>query len=407
MDCAKKLMAKFKNLRKILRCWYAQISNLATTIQNNKMVLNILDTIKEYRDLSLEEWNFRAMVQDNLNGLLEQERIYWKQRGRIKWVTLGDENTKFFHANTTVRHSKNCIRSLPDADGVVRIQHDEKALLLWESFKDRLGQSEYAHMHFDLETLLTPIDDLDSLVIPFSNEEIDGVVKNMKIDKSPGPDGFNTDFLKKCWNDIKSDFYDLCLGFYDLDICLQSINVSFITLIPKIDNPSRVGDFRPISLLNNSIKLLTKLLANRLQIVILRYVHQNQYGFIKGRSIKDCLAWSFKYLHLCHKSKKELVILKLDFEKAFDKVDHEVISLVLQHKGFPQKWLKWIRDILASGTSSVLLNGVPDKVFHCRRGVRQGDPLSTLLFVLVADLLQTLINKVKELGLLRLPIQVG
>jgi hypothetical protein len=69
--------------------------------------------------------------------------------------------------------------------------------------------------------------------------------------------------------------------------------------------------------------------------------------------------------------------------------------------------LKWIRDILASGTSSVILNGVPDKVFHCRRGVRQGDHLSTLLFVLAADLLQTLINKVKELGLLRLPIQVG
>jgi hypothetical protein len=100
------------------------------------------------------------------------------------------------HANATVRHSKNCIRSLQDVDGLVRTQHDEKALLLWESFKDRLGQSEYAHMHFDLETLLTPIDDLDSLVTPFSNEEIDEVVKNLKTDKSLWPGGFNTDFMK-------------------------------------------------------------------------------------------------------------------------------------------------------------------------------------------------------------------
>jgi hypothetical protein len=108
-------------------------------------------------------------------------------------------------------------------------------------------------------------------------------------------------------------------------------------MIPKIDNPSKVGDFRPISLLNNSIKLLTKLLANRLQRFISRAVHQNQYGFIKGRSIQDCLAWSFEYLHLCHKSRKELVFLKVDFEKALDKVEHEVIIQVLQHKSFPQK----------------------------------------------------------------------
>jgi hypothetical protein len=109
---AKKLMAKFKNLRRVLRCWYAQISNLATTIKNNKMMLSFLDTIEEHMDLSLEEWNFRKMVQDNLNGLLEQQRIYWKQRGNIKWATFDDENTKFFHANATVRHSRNCIRSL-------------------------------------------------------------------------------------------------------------------------------------------------------------------------------------------------------------------------------------------------------------------------------------------------------
>jgi hypothetical protein len=76
MDSAKRLMVKFKNLRRILRCWYAQFSNLASTIQTNKMVLNFLDTIEEHRNLSLEEWNFRTMVQDNLNELFEQQRIY-------------------------------------------------------------------------------------------------------------------------------------------------------------------------------------------------------------------------------------------------------------------------------------------------------------------------------------------
>lgn len=159
-------------------------------------------------------------------------------------------------------------------------------------------------MQFDLGSLLHKVYGLEILTRPFEEKEMDEEIKNMPVDRAPGPDGFNGLFLKKCWSIIKEDFYKLAANFHSETIQLKNINGSYITLVPKKQVPLQVNDFRPISLTNVCVKFLTKLAANRLQDVILSCIHKNQYGFLRGRSIQDYLAWSFEYLYLCHASKK-------------------------------------------------------------------------------------------------------
>jgi hypothetical protein len=184
----------------------------------------------------------------------------------------------------TIRYRKNSISSLKREDDSIATEHHEKARILWNSFRDKLGISLPISETFDFSQYFTP-KDLSSLTAPFSHDEIDKVVALMPSDKSPGPDGFSGIFLKVCWPVIKYDFYRLCDEFWEGSLNLQSINDSFITLICKVASPEGANDFRPISLLNICLNLITKILANGLQLRVLELVHVNQYGFLETRNI--------------------------------------------------------------------------------------------------------------------------
>jgi hypothetical protein len=150
------------------------------------------------------------------------------------------------------------------------------------------------------------------------------------------------------------------------------------------------------------------MVADRLQVKIMSCIHKNQYGFIKGRTVHDSVAWSFEYLHQCKSSGKKIVLLKLDFEKAFDTIEHEVTYQILRRRCFPGRFVGWVKQILESGTSSVLVNGVPGRSLNVEEGSSRATlyPLS-FFFVLGADLFQDVINELRQRGLLNFPIDIG
>jgi hypothetical protein len=133
---------------------------------------------------------------------------------------------------------------------------------------------------------------------PFLAQEIDNIIAQLPTNKSSGPDGFNSDIMKKYWPVIKPDFYEMCQAFHDEDMCHKHKQFIHHPCAQK-DNPQTINEYKPISLLNSSIKLIIKLLADRLQKVVTTMVHENQYGFIRTRAIQDCVAQAFEYLYLC------------------------------------------------------------------------------------------------------------
>jgi len=217
------------------------------------------------------------------------------------------------------------------------------------------------------------------------------------------PDGFGAYFFQTYWEVIHKELFDAVLQFFVSGWFLPNYNANTLILIPKIPNADIVEHYRPIAMANFKFKVISKIIADRLACILLSIDSNNQKDFIKGRNIKDCLCLASEVINILDKKAfGGNLALKIDITKAFDTLDWKFLLKVLKCFGFNQTFCNWIDVILSSTTLSISINGSQEGYFNCTRGVRQGDPLSPLLFCLAEEVLSRGISRLVDEGKVKL-----
>lgn len=179
-------------------------------------------------------------------------------------------------------------------------------------------------------------------------------------------------------------------SFFNYGFLYDDINYTYIALVPKKNNPSGVVDFRPISLCNFVYKILSKVMANRLKIILPYIISCNQLAFIPSRSISDNILAAYETIHSMHSrmyGKVGYMAIKLDMNKAYDRAGWEFLEKVMKKMGFATKWLDLVMKCISSVSYYVLVNGSTVGLIKPTRGIRQGDPISPYLFLLCVEAL--------------------
>jgi hypothetical protein len=354
---------------------------------------------------------------------MAKEETYHSHRAKKKWAIEGDRNTAFFHQAIIKRNRKNRIPHLINPDGSHSTTPDQITNTLVTYFKDiftsqhrnyqvasphhnRSTHELQDHSHSDLlqtndqranytttdpsiqeeEALLTNKIFRYTYSIP-TIDEVHDIIKNMRSNAAPGPDGLNAAFYKSAWGWTKDDIYKVVKDFYTHAYMPSEINQTFISLIPKKNNPTVPQDYMPISLCNVIYKIITKSLANRIKNHLPNYVNQAQSTFIAHRHISANIIITQEIIHSFNlKSWKEQAFtLKIDLAKAFNRLEWNFISAALQRLGLNHNFINLIRACISFPTFVVLVNDEPSGHFNSQRGLRQGCALSPYLFVIAIN----------------------
>lgn len=275
----------------------------------------------------------------DLHEAVLQELRFQRQRCKKIWLKEGDENTSLFHKIGSARRRKNFIAELISSNDISLVTDDHLEQEIVDHFNNiynnipapgwMVSNLDWHHISSELAAFLTR---------PFTEDEVWKNLRSLGHNKSPCPDGFTVEFFKKSWNTLKPSIMSVFHDFFVNGVINRNVNETCIALIPKKAKSLRISEYRPISLTTVLYHLMAKSLAERLKCTLPFSIAENQFAFVKDRQITYAILVANEVVDLWRCSHTSGFIIKLDIEKAFDKISWDFIDSMLYYKGFPNLW---------------------------------------------------------------------
>ncbi|KAJ9568335.1 hypothetical protein OSB04_004301 [Centaurea solstitialis] len=372
------LSRKLKHLKMPIKKWSMERRKQdETDLQTLKSKISSIDLRAEISPLDDSLVKERVELVAKADDILSKKVSDIMQKAKCKWLREGDENLRYFHGCANKKLKNGRIHGL-NINGSWETNPMPIKYAVWDFF-DR----KFAENHPVRPTICSRVfkklstEQKEGLEVPFTEQEIKKAVWSCGYNKASGPDGFTIEFVRKFWDVVGNDFVEAIKFFEQHKQIDPGSNSSFISLIPKISDPLFLSDYRPINLIGCVNKVISKVLAERLKLVLDSVISNSQTAYIKRRSILDGPLM------------------------AFDSLNWNFLDNVYMQMGFGDKWRAWMRGCFSTAKVSVIVNGSPTKEFTMGKGVRQGDPLVPFLFILAAEGLTVAMKEAQQASIFR------
>lgn len=376
---------------------------MAATKKEEKKLQSTLNDLQTAHDKNLD------LISDTKKRLenIARERIEGiKIRSRVTWTEEGERPTKFFFQMEKTKQSKANITKLMTETREIEGNENilEEARIFYQKLyskedtdideQNRLLRNIERQLHHNLR---------ENCEGPVTRDELTRAIGKMHRNKAPGSDGLTVEFYVYFWDIIANDLVKIFNSCYLREEMTTTQRLAILRLLFKKGEKTDIKNWRPISLLNTDYKILATAISRRLRPTLEEVIHEDQTCSIPNRTIYQNLQRLRDIAHLATTKNSNLILINLDQEKAFDRVNRDFLFKVLHKMNYGPSFMQWIKTLYKNANCRILNNGHLSDQVYLERGVRQGCPLSALLYTIVIEALLTSIRQDERINGFHIP----